>query len=124
MKLAWVILTGLVAVAYTQTATVPDSESDVESINQFCSGPGQPCLKMKRAAEAVAEALAEPAPLPEAGADARRHHWCWFIGQPCNKAKRNAIAVADAFAEAHAAANPSAKAGMFSLVLPFPIIPC
>lgn len=114
MKLAWVILTGLVAVAHTQTVATPNPELDVESINQFCSQPGQPCLKMKRAAEAVGEALAEPA----------RHHWCWLIGQPCNKAKRSAVAVAEAFADAHAAANPSALAGMFSFAFLFPLLTC
>lgn len=126
MKLAWIVLTGLVAVAHTQTVATPDPEPDVESINQFCSQPGQPCLKMKRAAEAVAGALAEPAPIPEAEAEARRrrHHWCWFIGQPCNKAKRSADAVAEAFADAHAAANPSAIAGMFSFAFPFPLLKC
>ena len=113
MKLAWVVLTGLVAVAHTQTVATPNPESDLEAINQFCSQPDQPCLKMKRAAEAVAEALAEPAPIPEA--EARRHHvWCWLVGQPCNKAKRSAVAVAEAFANAHAAANPSALAGIFT----------
>lgn len=127
MKLAWVVLTGLVAVAHTQTVATPNPESDIESINQFCSQPGQPCLKMKRAAEAVAEALAEPAPIPEAEAEARRHHhhvWCWLVGQPCNKAKRSAVAVAEAFADAHAAANPSALAGIFNFAFPFPLLAC
>lgn len=124
MKLTWVILTGLVAVAHTQSVVTPSPEPDVESINQFCSQPGQPCLKMKRAAEAVAEALAEPAPIPEAEAEARRHRhvWCWFVGQPCNKAKRSAVAVAEAFAEADAVANPSALAGMFNFAFPFPLL--
>lgn len=121
MKLTWVILTGLVAVAHADNVTVPTSEADIESINQYCSQPDQPCLKMKRAAEAVADALAEPAPLPEAEADAHHsHRWCFFTGEPCFKAKRSAIAVAEAFADAHAAANPSAEAGMFSLVFLFP----
>lgn len=114
MKLTWVILTGLVAVAHAD----PNSASDAESVNQFCSRSGQPCLKMKRAAEAVAEALAEPAPVPEAEAEAARHIWCWRPGQPCNKVKRDALAIAEAFAEADAAANPSAEAGIFTFDSP------
>lgn len=124
MKLAWVILTVLVAVAHAETAAIPNSEPDAESVKQFCSRSGQPCLKMKRAAEAVAEALAEPAPLPEAEAEAARHRWCWRPGQPCNKTKRDALAIAEAFAEADAAANPSAEAGMFSLAFPSTLIAC
>lgn len=50
----------------------------------FCWRPGQPCGKVKRAAEA----------------------FCWRPGQPCGKAKRTALALAHAVADA----NPEAEA--------------
>lgn len=37
------------------------------STNGSCWHAGEPCLKLKRAAEAVAEALAQPNPDSEAG---------------------------------------------------------
>ncbi len=114
MKLTLIVLTGLVALASAESVTVSNPAADAETVHQFCSRSGQPCGKMKRAAEAVAEALAEPAPLPEAEAEAARNRWCWRPGQPCNKAKRDALAIAEAFAEADAAANPTAEAGMSS----------
>jgi hypothetical protein len=63
---------------------------------QFCRQPGQPCWKVKRAAEAAAEALAAP----EAEA---RNPFCNRPGQPCWKAKR----AVDELAEAATAANAS-----------------
>lgn len=54
--------------------------------HRWCFFTGEPCSKMKRAAEPLAEAIA--APLAEALAEPHRHKWCWFIGQPCNKIKR------------------------------------
>lgn len=61
-----------------------EAEAEAEA---FCWRPGQPCGKVKRAAEAIASALAEAEPLP----------FCWRPGQPCGKAKRDAEAVAEAF---------------------------
>lgn len=82
--------------------------STVESGDKVCSQPGQPCDKMKRAAEAVAEAVAE------SEADARfRHHFCYRRGEACFKAKRDALALAEAVADAHAAANPVPEAGIY-----------
>ena len=50
--------------------------------------------KVKRAAEAIADAVAAPLPA--------RHKeiWCYMPGQPCYKAKRDALTLSEAFAEA------------------------
>ena len=109
MKLGWVILTGLAAVASAQSAANADLAGDAEvkvkrdaaavaaamadplfPTHKWCWRPGQPCnSKAKREAEAIAEALADPRHV--------RHKWCWRPGQPCNsKAKRDALAEAEA----------------------------
>lgn len=49
--------------------------------------PGRPCAKVKRVANAIAEAIAEPEPEAEADADAK-HVWCWLPSEACIKAKR------------------------------------
>ena len=59
----------------------------VETVRRSCDAPGQPCAKVKRAAEAIAAALAEPAAVPEPEAEAA-HHFCYRIGEPCSKHKR------------------------------------
>jgi hypothetical protein len=72
-----------------------------EAIQHFCRTPGQGCYKVKRAAEAIADALAEPE--AEAGLDARGiQHFCRTPGQGCYKAKRAADALAKAAADAAA----------------------
>ena len=94
MKITSIVYAALLAVATVEAAaTTPSSE-------EVCNLPGQPCDKMKRAAEAVAEAVAEP--------EARRYrtHFCYRRGEACAKAKRDALALAEAVADAHAAANP------------------
>ena len=54
---------------------------------RWCYRRGQPCAKVKRAAEAFADAMAEPT--PEADAEAEPgYRWCYRRGQPCAKAKR------------------------------------
>ena len=102
MKVPSVVFAALVAVASVEASVTPN-QHDPELILGFCREANQPCGKMKRAANAVAEALAEPLPGPDAEP---WHIWCWRPGQPCNKAKRDALALAEAVAEAHAAANP------------------
>jgi hypothetical protein len=52
-----------------------------------CGDAGGPCQKLKRAAEALAEAVA----LPEA------QPWCTHPGQICTKEKRDALAIAEAW---------------------------
>lgn len=58
---------------------------------------------MKRAAAAIAEALAEPQPGPDA--DPGIIHFCHRPGQSCGKAKRAAEELALAAKEALAALN-------------------
>ena len=84
-------------------AAVPDITSNEAA--EYCNSPNQPCDKLKRAASAVASALADPA--PEALADAHRHVWCYRPGEPCFKAKRDALALADAVAKAHPQEAPT-----------------
>ena len=72
-----------------------------EAIEHFCRTPGQGCYKVKRAAEAITEALAEP----EADADpdvSAIQHFCRTPGQSCYKAKRAAEALAKVAADAAA----------------------
>ena len=70
----------------------------------FCHRIGEPCSKVRRAAEALAEAFAEPK--AAANADANAEAFCHRIGEPCSKAKRAADALAAAVAEAQP--NPAA----------------
>lgn len=95
----------------------PSADPSAAAVHEFCNRPGEPCFKVKRAAEAVAAALAEPAAVPNPVADpaaAAAHTACYRPGEPCFKAKRDAAALADAVADAHAAALPEPNAGMFS----------
>ncbi|KAL5345581.1 isocitrate dehydrogenase (NAD(+)) idh1 [Pseudogymnoascus australis] len=91
--LATLCVAALVAGVNSAAIAAPEPEA-------YCWRPGQPCGKVKRAAEAFAEAIAEPA------ADAKASPYCWRPGQPCGKAKRTALALAHAVADAH----PEAKA--------------
>lgn len=107
MKLTSIIFTAAVAVASVEALAAPQQAPDIELIKQQCSSPGNPCDKMKRAADAAADAAAdvvgqfpEP-PVPH-------QIWCWRPGHPCNKAKRDALALAEAVADAYASANPDA----------------
>lgn len=96
MKITSIVYAALLAVASVEAAaTTPSSE-------EVCNLPGQPCDKMKRAAAAVAEAVAEP--------EAYRTHFCYRPGEACAKAKRDALAIAEAVADAHASANPQPEA--------------
>jgi hypothetical protein len=103
--------------AYTANAAAI-AEADAEAM-AWCRKPGEPCAKIKRHAEAVAEAFAEPKAEPEAeawcrkpgepcakakrdaDADAAAAAWCRRPGEPCAKAKRHAEAIAEAVAAAH-----------------------
>ncbi len=64
-----------------------EPEPEPEAIIRFCHRPGQSCGKVKRAAEAIAAALAEPE--AEAGPNAEPfRRFCHRPGQSCGKAKR------------------------------------
>lgn len=67
-------------------------------VHTFCFSPGQPCSKVKRVADAAAEALALAEPVPVAARDV----WCYSPGQACAKARRDALALVEAVAEAQA----------------------
>ncbi|KFY64466.1 hypothetical protein V496_03249 [Pseudogymnoascus sp. VKM F-4515 (FW-2607)] len=86
--LATLCVAALVAGVNSAAIAAPEPEA-------YCWRPGQPCGKVKRAAEAFAEAIAEPA------ANAESSPYCWRPGQPCGKAKRTALALAHAVADAH-----------------------
>ncbi|KFY11495.1 hypothetical protein V492_04429 [Pseudogymnoascus sp. VKM F-4246] len=73
----------------------------------ICWLPGQPCGKVKRAAEAISSALAEEHTKRAANAEAEAI--CWLPGQPCGKAKRNAEALAEAAAVALASMDGQAN---------------
>lgn len=103
MKVVSIVLSALVAVASAEAAAAPIA---APAHQVWCYRPGEPCSKLKRAADAAAEALAGPLPGPNA--DPSRHVWCYRPGEPCSKAKRDALALAEAVAEAYASANPEA----------------
>lgn len=110
MKVLAIFYTALLAVASVDAVASPGP--DAEAIQRFCHRPGQGCSKLKRAAEAAAEALAVPEPAAEAEAEPWRR-FCHRPGQGCSKAKRAAEALADAIADANAVANaePEAEPG-------------
>ncbi|MCJ1412892.1 putative serine/threonine protein phosphatase [Ptychographa xylographoides] len=105
MKVTSVLYAALLAFATVDAAAAPAAAPDAEAVHRWCYRVGEPCNKLKRAADAIAEAVAEP--VPEA---APVHRWCYRVGEPCNKAKRDALSMAEALAEAHAAAMPAPKA--------------
>lgn len=110
MKVTSILCTAVLAVASVDAVAAPAAQPDARQVHHFCYRPGEPCSKLKRAAEAIAEAIAEPNALPEA--EARQvHHFCYRPGEPCSKAKRDALALAEAVAEAHAAANAEPEPG-------------
>ncbi|KAK8218426.1 hypothetical protein IWZ01DRAFT_563769 [Phyllosticta capitalensis] len=111
MKVTSVLFAGALTIAGASAAAAPNAQA-------FCQMPGQACSKLKRAADAAANALAyaNPDASPEAEAKKRkglhfcyfpasRLHFCYFPGKPCSKAKRHADAIADAVADAYAAAG-------------------
>lgn len=107
MKVLSIVFVALFAAVSVQAAANAEAGPDAAAearIRHFCHRPGQSCGKVKRAAEAAAEALAMPEAGPEA--DPRIHRFCHRPGQSCGKAKRAAEALADAVADAYAAADP------------------
>ncbi len=78
--------TTAIAVAVLAYGVNSAATPDVEA---WCRYVGQPCGKVKRAADAYAAALAGP------DADAEAEAWCRYVGQPCGKAKRNATPEAE-----------------------------
>lgn len=108
MKITTVVYSAVLAIASVQAVATPEAEA----IRHFCHRPGQGCSKLKRAADAAAEALAMAAPDAEADASPIRH-FCHRPGQGCSKAKRSAEALAEAIAEAYAVAGPEPEPGTF-----------
>lgn len=99
-----------------------DASPEAEAV---CSAAGQPCAKVRRAAEAFAAALNNPAadawysfcsdprmtirPCPEmTKRDAAAEAACYLPGAPCDLAKREAYALAAATADALPAAEAEA----------------
>lgn len=125
MKVLSILLTTVLAATAVHAAAEP--VPDAEATWRFCQRPGQGCHKLKRAAEAAAEALAAAEPEPfctRVGQGCKRDakaeadwRFCQRPGQGCHKAKRAADALANAVADAMAAAEPQpeadAEAGKF-----------
>ncbi|KAL9138660.1 MAG: hypothetical protein Q9175_000096 [Cornicularia normoerica] len=99
MKFTSIIFTTLLAMTSVEAAAIANPAPEAQSYHGYCYRPGEPCAKLKRAAEAAAEAIADPQSY---------HGYCYRIGEPCSKAKRDALALAEATAEALAAADPEA----------------
>lgn len=89
MKLTSILFTTLFAVAFVEGAAIADPAP--EAARGFCYRSGEACSRLKRAAEAAAEAIPDPQScLP---------------GEACSKVKRDALALAEATAEALAASD-------------------
>ena len=97
MKVTSIIFTTLFAVASIESAAVSEPAPEAQSWHGVCYRAGEPCSKLKRAAEAAAEAIADPQSCDQS------------CGEPCSKVKRDALALAEATAEAFAAADPEAR---------------
>ena len=81
----------------------------------FCNSLGQPCHKVKR----VAEALAEPVASEKRDANGRR--WCCFYGEACLKEKREADPIADAEAFCNSPGQPCHKVKRVAEALAEPV---
>lgn len=108
MKITSILLSAILAAASVDAAATAESDPSPEAVHQFCYRIGEPCSKLKRAAEALAIVNAEPAADAEADAVS---HYCNRSGGPCAKARRDALALAEAVADAHASALPAPDAG-------------
>ncbi|KAK7521882.1 uncharacterized protein IWZ02DRAFT_511465 [Phyllosticta citriasiana] len=102
-------IAGAITIVGAYAAAAPDAQA-------FCLQPGQPCDKVKRAADAAAVALAAPNAEadpkwkgPTKGWVGRIWRFCQKPGQPCRMAKRHADAIADAVSDAYAAAGAEAS---------------
>ena len=100
MKFTSIVLASLVAIASVEGAAFVNPEAEALDSRGFCDAFGESCSKLKRAAEAAAEAIAGPQSC---------HGYCYGRGEICSKAKRDALALAEATAEAFAAAYPEAR---------------
>ncbi|GAB7359429.1 hypothetical protein MBLNU230_g6077t1 [Neophaeotheca triangularis] len=95
-------LLALVAFTAVQAAAVADAEPRRGGRMGFCGAPGASCAKAKRAAEAVAEAVAEP----------RKHKskmgFCGAKGASCARALENIYEIEAAAEHSHDLATRSA----------------
>ena len=97
MKLTSIIFTTLFIVGFIEGAAVANPAPEAQSWHGYCYRAGETCAKLKRAAEAAAEATTDPQTCDEA------------CGESCLKVKRDALALAEATAAAFAAADPEAR---------------
>ena len=100
MKFTSIISTTFLAFAFIEGAAIANPAPEAPSRYGVCYQAGESCSKLKRAAEAAAEAIADPQSC---------HGYCYQAGESCSKAKRDALALAEATAEAFAAADPEAR---------------
>lgn len=68
--------------AQNRKLTKPHLEAKRRYRGQFCYRRGEACAKVKRAAAAIAEAIAEPEPRKYRG------QFCYRVGEACAKNKR------------------------------------
>ena len=102
MKVTSILFTAILATASVQAMPTQDAPPEDMQV-----------VQVKRAAEAIADALAAPAPFKNS------QIWCYRPGEACYKAKRDALALASAFAEATASAESSETGKHFSRHLHF-----
>ena len=111
MKFNSVLFAAILAVSSVQATAMPEPEANAVPFRRFCHLPGQVCSKVKRAADAAADALAMPEPEADADANPWFRRFCHRPGQVCSKAKRAADALADAIADANAEADAQPEPG-------------
>lgn len=108
MLLKNVILSAGLASAVVTAHPAPQPANSVP----FCQLPGQKCDKLKRAATAAADVLAQVA-RDDNSTQSANSYYCNLPGNPCHTAKRSAEALAEAVAEAYAMADPNPNPGEY-----------
>ena len=100
MKFTSIVFTTLLAVAIVEGTAIASPIPPIKQL--FCYRPGESCYRLKRAAEAAADAVAG-----ESDCHGKSKRDALALAQ--NRAKRDALALAEATAEAFAAADPEAR---------------
>ena len=95
--------TSIIVYALLVIASIDAAPNLRYTTHDYCQNRGEACTKLKRAADAAAEALASPNP------QIADDNYCQLQGQACNEAKRRALALAEVTANAFSAVESDAN---------------